>query len=189
MNLASQGLPAGWQSHSIWSVRKVWASNLFNGNKRKLRCWPCPNITTTNAKMTPALIIFSPQCLLFMLTILLNWPTNSDRRYIVARKLEVKNWLNAKKSLPAAALWRWPVIRGHLYRKCIWTPNGDRWVEVAVQTGDQTGGQDKLYCNLNFKIFSGPGNISSKIKQIWRILNHLRLWIAVARHNLKWFKI
>ena len=36
------------------------------------------------------------------------------------RKVEVKNWLVAKKSLAVAALWRWPVIRGHLYRKCIW---------------------------------------------------------------------
>ena len=36
------------------------------------------------------------------------------------RKLEVKNWLVAKKSLAVAALWRWLVIRGHLYRKCIW---------------------------------------------------------------------
>ena len=27
------------------------------------------------------------------------------------------------------------------------------------------------------------------IKQIWVIFNHLRLWIAVARHNLKWLEI
>ena len=29
----------------------------------------------------------------------------------------------------------------------------------------------------------------SQIKQEWVILIHLRLWIAVARHNLKWLKI
>ena len=28
-----------------------------------------------------------------------------------------------------------------------------------------------------------------KIKQIWIIFNHLRLWFAVAKHNLKWLKI
>ena len=50
--------------------------------------WSCPNITTTNAEITPAIIIFLPQCLLFLLTILLNWPTKSSgRRYIV-----VRNW-------------------------------------------------------------------------------------------------
>ena len=38
------------------------------------------------------------------------------------RKLEVKKWLVAKMSLAVAALWRWPVIGGHLYRKSIWIP-------------------------------------------------------------------
>ena len=26
-------------------------------------------------------------------------------------------------------------------------------------------------------------------KQLWVIINHLRLWIAMAKHNLKWLKI
>ena len=32
-------------------------------------------------------------------------------------------------------------------------------------------------------------NILTQIRQIGEIYNHLRLWIAVARHNLKWLKI
>ena len=32
-------------------------------------------------------------------------------------------------------------------------------------------------------------NFLSHIKQIWVIFNHLSLWVAVARHNIKWVKI
>ena len=38
---------------------------------------------------------------------------------------------------------------------------------------------------LNSKIW----NVLPQINQIWVIFNHLRLWIAVARHNLKWLKM
>ena len=52
--------------------------------------WQCPNITTINAKITPALIIFLPQCLLFMSKIDLllknHWPWP---RYGGGRSLEV----------------------------------------------------------------------------------------------------
>ena len=87
--------------------------------------WQCPNITTTNAKITPALIIFSPQCLLFMRTILLNWPTKSGRRYIVAGNLRSKNDLLLKNH------WPWPRYGGGRSLEVIYTenafgiPNGD----------------------------------------------------------------
>ena len=29
----------------------------------------------------------------------------------------------------------------------------------------------------------------SQIKQIWVIFAHLKLWVAVARHNFKWVEI
>ena len=32
-------------------------------------------------------------------------------------------------------------------------------------------------------------NICAQIKQIWVIFSHLKLWVAVARHNFKWLKI
>ena len=32
-------------------------------------------------------------------------------------------------------------------------------------------------------------NVLSPIKQIWLIFNHWKLWVAVARHNIKWVKI
>ena len=88
--------------------------------------WPCPNITTTNTKITPALIIFSPQCLLLMLTILLNWPTKSGRRYIVAG-----NW-RSKIDLLLKNYWPWPRYGGGRSLEVIYTenafgtPNGDR---------------------------------------------------------------
>ena len=28
-----------------------------------------------------------------------------------------------------------------------------------------------------------------KIKQMWAIFSHLKLWVAVARHNFKWVEI
>ena len=31
--------------------------------------------------------------------------------------------------------------------------------------------------------------VLSKIKKIRVIFTHLKLWVAVARHNFKWFKI
>ena len=31
--------------------------------------------------------------------------------------------------------------------------------------------------------------VSSQIKQIWAIFTHLKLWVAVARHNFKLVKI
>ena len=32
-------------------------------------------------------------------------------------------------------------------------------------------------------------NICAQFKQIWVILSHLKLWVAVARHNFMWVKI
>ena len=32
-------------------------------------------------------------------------------------------------------------------------------------------------------------NVLSKTKHIWVIFTHLKLWVAVARHNFKWVKI
>ena len=32
-------------------------------------------------------------------------------------------------------------------------------------------------------------NICAQIKQICVIFSHLKLWVAVARHNFKWLKI
>ena len=31
--------------------------------------------------------------------------------------------------------------------------------------------------------------VGTQIKQIWIIFTHLKLWVAVARHNFKWVKI
>ena len=36
-----------------------------------------------------------------------------------------------------AALWRWPSLEVIYTENAFGTPNGDRWVEVAVQSGDR----------------------------------------------------
>ena len=66
------------------------------------------------------------QCLLFMRTILLNWPTKSGRRYIVAG-----NW-RSKIDLLLKNHWQWPRYEGGQSLEVIntenafGTPNGDR---------------------------------------------------------------
>ena len=60
---------------------------------------------------------FLPQCLLFMLTILLNWPTKSGRRYIVAG-----NW-RSKIDLLLKNHWPWPPYGGGRSLEVIYTEN------------------------------------------------------------------
>ena len=45
------------------------------------------------------------------------------------------------------------------------------------------------YCERNERLNINFTNAWSQINQIGLIVNHLKLWIAVAKHNFKWVKI